>query len=285
INPGLAKDLIDQGNAFSTMAKDAETGLTAASEQLRGWSTALGKTNTKVKFQADIADLDAKIAKAQTELKDPNLTKDRKATLKADIAQAMKAKADLIAAYSDPGLVKTRTAKFAADKRDADAKIAANLKALANPALSATKRAHLEAENKQLLQKSREAQAQINSLKGKTVPITVKLTYVGGALKGQNSDPTLGGLFPHKASGGAVLGNRTYLVGEHGPELLRLGSMAGYVTNNRLTQEALSGRNAANSAGGDVSVYVEIDGQQLQGRITKTVRDNNRSLKRNVRQG
>jgi hypothetical protein len=285
INPALAKSMLEQAASMDDLADSAEKGLTAASEDLRKWNESVTSAKTKVKFEADIADLDAKIATAQKALKDPNLTKERKAKLTADIAQATKAKNDLIAKYNDPGLVKTRTAKFAADKRDADAKIAANLKALANPALSATKRAKLEAENAQLIRAAREAQAKIDSLKGKTVPITVKLTYVGGALKGQNSDPTLGGLFPGKYTGGAVLSGRTYLVGEQGPELLTLGSTSGYVTNNRLTQDAINGRNSSNADALGVAVFVEIDGQQLQGRITRTVRDENRNLKRKVRQG
>jgi phage-related protein len=39
------------------------------------------------------------------------------------------------------------------------------------------------------------------------------------------------------------------------------------------------------ASGGDLIVYIEIDGQQLQGRITKTVRDENKNLKRRVNAG
>lgn len=42
---------------------------------------------------------------------------------------------------------------------------------------------------------------------------------------------------------------------------------------------------AASAASGDTYVYVEIDGEQLQGRITKTVTDTNRDLKRKVKAG
>jgi phage-related protein len=45
------------------------------------------------------------------------------------------------------------------------------------------------------------------------------------------------------------------------------------------------GNGGSASASGDVVVYVEIDGEQLQGRITNTVRDSNRALKRKTRQG
>ena len=284
-DPKRAKQILDMGDSMDQFAEDAKAGIEQARTTLQGWNTDLAKAQTKVEIQADIEDLDQKLAKAQAELRDPGLTKERRATLTANIAQLTKQKDAALIKLQDPNLIKTRTAKLAADKRDADAKIAANLKALANPALTATKRASLQAENKQLIQKSREAQAQINALKGKTVPITVKLSYVGGALKGQPGDTSLGGIFPGRATGGSVLSGRTYLVGENGPELLTLGTTSGYVTNNRLTQDAVNGRGTAPTDALGVAVYVEIDGQQLQGRITRTVRDENRNLKRKVRQG
>jgi hypothetical protein len=77
-----------------------------------------------------------------------------------------------------------------------------------------------------------------------------------------------------RASGGPVVAGRSYLVGEQGPELLTMGSTGGHVTNARQTAAALSH--------GDTYVYVTIDGEQLQGRIDKTVRTNNRNLKRTV---
>lgn len=72
-----------------------------------------------------------------------------------------------------------------------------------------------------------------------------------------------------RASGGPVSAGMPYVVGEHGPELIVPSSNGTVVPNHAL-------------GGGDTYVYVEIDGEQLQGRIVKTVRDSNRDLKRKV---
>ena len=75
-----------------------------------------------------------------------------------------------------------------------------------------------------------------------------------------------------RATGGPVLPGRDYVVGERGREILRMStSGSGTIIPNHQTEQML---------GGDTIVYVTIDGQQLQGRIDRTVRENNRSLKR-----
>lgn len=73
-----------------------------------------------------------------------------------------------------------------------------------------------------------------------------------------------------RASGGPVEAGKPYMVGENGPEMWVPHSNGSIIPNNKL------------SSGGDTTVYVTIDGQQLQGRIDATVRGNNRQLKRNV---
>jgi hypothetical protein len=97
--------------------------------------------------------------------------------------------------------------------------------------------------------------------------ITIQYTQTGVNL----TTPSSAG---RRASGGPVVAGRSYLVGEEGPELLTMGATGGHVTNAKQTAAALSQ--------GDTYVYVSIDGQQLQGRIDKTVRTNNRNLKRTV---
>jgi len=55
----------------------------------------------------------------------------------------------------------------------------------------------------------------------------------GGLGFGGDSDPLgAGGGFWGKATGGAVQANSTYLVGENGPEVLKLGASGGYVHSN-----------------------------------------------------
>lgn len=72
-----------------------------------------------------------------------------------------------------------------------------------------------------------------------------------------------------RASGGPVQANKPYMVGENGPEMWVPHSNGSIIPTHKL-------------GGGDTTVYVTIDGEQLQGRIDATVRDNNRQLKRNV---
>ena len=81
----------------------------------------------------------------------------------------------------------------------------------------------------------------------------------------------IGGLIDgFKADGGPVSAGESYLVGERGPEVLTMGHHGGVVTPNHQLSEV----------GGDTHVYVTIDGEQLQGRITRTVRDRDRGVKR-----
>jgi hypothetical protein len=75
-----------------------------------------------------------------------------------------------------------------------------------------------------------------------------------------------------RAGGGPVQAGQPYVVGENGPELWVPNANGSIVPNNKLDR-----------MGGDTIVYVTIDGQQLQGRIDKTIRANNRELKRTVK--
>lgn len=74
----------------------------------------------------------------------------------------------------------------------------------------------------------------LDGLNGKTATFRVDGTvYFAGnggaiALKG----PNIGQFVPHRAVGGPVLPNKTYLVGERGPELLKMGSSGGTVISN-----------------------------------------------------
>lgn len=101
----------------------------------------------------------------------------------------------------------------------------------------------------------------IAALKNRTVYVNMVQSNIGGVPAGIKA--------PGRASGGPVAAGRTYLVGEKGPELLTMGSTPGNVTPNH-------------QLGGDTKIYITIDGQQLQGRIDKTIRTSNRELKRTV---
>ncbi|WP_326646049.1 hypothetical protein OG884_15470 [Streptosporangium sp. NBC_01755] len=121
--------------------------------------------------------------------------------------------------------------KLEGDIRDLDAKVAKAKKQLKDPNLTKTRRAKLQAEIGQLLAAKRRAQAEINSLRGKVVHVTVAYSSTGRSIL--NGIPSRGaydrahggiiGAASAFASGGVSgAGGSTALVGEQGPELVRL---------------------------------------------------------------
>jgi hypothetical protein len=215
-SPGLAAQMLQQADAIGSWADEARTGIKDAREELSNWSTTLDKAETTVKLQADIEDLEQKLAKAQRELRDPGLTKTRRAELQANIAQLTRQKDIALRKLNDPGLIKTRVAQLTANKTDLDAKLAAARKQLADPKLTATKRAKLEANIAQLLRQKANAQAAINSLTGKTVNIRLNTykTMIETVIRND-----VGVRAPGRARGGPVSKGQPYIVGEKRPEL------------------------------------------------------------------
>ncbi|MET9313830.1 phage tail tape measure protein [Kribbella sp. NPDC003505] len=272
INPEQSKQLFEQAEALKTFGA-ASKGLDTAREKLQAWSQAAKAAKTKVEFTAKIDDLDKKITAARQMLKDPKLSATQRAKLEADISQLERNKTKAIAELGDPKLIATRTAKLNADKKSLDQKIAAAKAALNSKDLTRERRATLNATIKDLLKKKAEAQASINSLKGKVVPITVKLKYEGGALKGQPGSSDLGGLFPARASGGPVMARKTYLVGENGPELLTLGGMSGYITPNEKIAPSLLDSPVGGGAPVIVNVYALTSGPEVGRAAVEAIRE------------
>ena len=190
---------------------------------------AIPNVERTAKINADIAGLEAKLATARTQLKDPNLTATKKAKLQAEIKNL-----ELGIAKSHSllnGLPVSKTAKLLADKKDLETKLAAAQTALKNPALTATKKAILKAEIAQLKAGIGTAQALINGLPGsKTVTITTRLVTekISRTVSGAS-----GGHVPteKRAGGGPVSAGTPYLVGEKGPEIV-VPSASGVVIPN-----------------------------------------------------
>jgi phage-related minor tail protein len=254
-NPTQAFNLLKQADAVGKWASEAETGIAGARKELKGWKDGLDKTNTKVKFQANIADLEAKVAKAQKELKDPNLTKVRQAQLKANIADLTEKIRLAKGGLSQPQLVATKIAKFQADKTDLDRKIAAAQFELKAPSLTATRRAHLQAEIGQLLAAKKRAQDSINSLQGKTVKVVldtyknmIQTTIVGG----------IGVKLPGHAKGGPVKRGQPYVVGEEGPEVFVSNESGSIIPNG-----ATAGGRGAMGGGAPVVLRIDSSGSRL----------------------
>jgi len=85
-----------------------------------------------------------------------------------------------------------------------------------------------------------------------TAPFT---NFISGLFKGPSGPPPLPPIPEGMAKGGLVSAGTSYLVGERGPELLRLGSKGGHITPNH-------------ELGGNTSVVVNVDAsgsQQVQG--------------------
>lgn len=188
------------------------------------------RTKVEIQIKADIWDLQEKLNMARTELKDPNLTKERRATLNADISKLMANHADAIRRLGDPKLIKTYTANLNADKSKLEAALAAARKGLADPNLTKERKAKLNADIAQLKSQIAAAKGAIASVRGKTVAITVNTIYNGSAssraaiaAKNRAHGGVVGGGIGAFANGGVSgASGATALVGEQGPELVRL---------------------------------------------------------------
>lgn len=215
-SPNLAANMLQQADAVGTWATEAAEGIGNARGKLQDWKATLDKTNTTVQLKANIADLDTKLARARKELKDPNLTKTRRAQLQAEIAQLTRAKDAAVRKLNDPALTKKRVAELQANKRDLDSKISTAKRQLADRRLTATKRAKLEAYIGQLLRAKAQAQASINSLTGKTVNVRLNTyrTMIETTIRND-----VGVRAPGRARGGPVSKGQPYVVGEERAEL------------------------------------------------------------------
>lgn len=114
------------------------------------------------------------------------------------------------------------------------------------------------------------ANRELNAIRDRTVNVTITTSrvYKEVDLTARSRGESRTG----RAVGGPVASGRSYLVGERGPEILNMGRQSGHITPN-------------GALGGDTLVFVTIDGEQLQGRITRTVREDKRQTKRSVLAG
>jgi phage-related minor tail protein len=261
-NPALAVKLLQNADALGDWATQAEEGIGKAREGLQGWKEQIDKTNTKVRLQADIADLESKLKKANTQLADPKLTKERKAQIRADITQ-LEAKLRIAKGGSnlaDPKLTATKIAKLTADKTSLESQIRAAKVKLTDKGLTQTKRATLTATITDLQRKVNAAQTKINGLKGKTVVVRLdaivskqyasllsgKLDYYGNPIG--------------REKGGPVTKGVPYVVGEKRPEMFvpeENGQIVPFVPS-AATMSAVSG-----GGGGAVTLVLESGGSKL----------------------
>lgn len=276
VNPVLAGKLKAQADAISGMTKKATEGLTSAQGALSDWNKSLDGVRTRIEFEANIDDLNAKINAANRLLKDPKLTATKRAELTANIAELERKKSAAIKALGDPALVKARIAKLDADKKSLDTRIAQAKSALASKDLTRERRAKLNADITALQAKRRAAQADLNSLHGVTVPVTISVTAKinAASIRNKVADQLARYGLEERQMGGPVRGGRTYLVGEKGPELVTMGA-SGFVTpTNKLDDAAvaLSGGSGFNGQPIIIQVYALTDGPEVGRRVTDAIR-------------
>jgi predicted nucleic acid-binding Zn-ribbon protein len=268
----MALTMLQNADALGKWASEAETGIGNARTELQGWKSTLDKTNTKVKLQADIADLESKLATAQKELRDPGLTKERKAQLKAtitDLEQKIRT-AKGTTNLGSPSLTATKIAKLTATKTELEQKIAAAKKDLNAPGLTATKKAKLTATITDLQRQVNAAQAKINSLRGKTVSVTMN-TYKN--LIETKIPGGVGVKFPARAAGGPVAKGQPYIVGEKRPELFVPGEDGQILPS--VPKAAQAG--VMSQGGGSpqpLVVQLMLDGRVIQQSLLKLKRNN-----------
>lgn len=158
----------------------------------------------------------------------------------------------------------TREARLKANKADLDAKLAAAKKQLGDKDLTKERRAKINADIAALQAKLRQAQAAINALHGKVVPVVIKYSSTGVNLTAPSS-------VGRRASGGPVEKGKPYIVGEHRPELF-VPKQDGTIVP-RVPRQA---RGAAYAAAGPQKVQVEIvvrgDGSKLGDALADTLR-------------
>lgn len=259
--PGMALRMLEQADALGEWAEEAKTGIGDAREELQGWKIGLDKTNLTVKLKANIADLESKLRKATKELKDPNLTKERRAQLtatKRDLDNKLNA---AFASLGNPALTKARVAHLEADKRDLDNKINAAHRSLAQPGLTATKKAKLEADIAQLLKAKKQAQDAIDALKGKTVNVNVWTNYFS------KGTPFVPGQVPGRAHGGPVSAGRAYIVGEQRPEVF-VPDVNGQIIPS-ISQATGGGMGGRGGDLGTVRFELVLDGKTIQTKLLK----------------
>lgn len=85
--PGVGGKLRQASAAFDSFKSDVNNVFNAAHAKIEGWKTDLANMPKRVALQGDITDLTNKLNDAKKQLKDPNLTATRRAKLEANIAQ------------------------------------------------------------------------------------------------------------------------------------------------------------------------------------------------------
>ncbi|MEV0618538.1 hypothetical protein AB0I81_34785 [Nonomuraea sp. NPDC050404] len=247
------------GEAISNMPGMEQIGqkLIAGIDQAIGkvneWKRVAQEAGKAVELKANIFDLTQKLDQAKAALADPNLTKERRAELNADIAKLQAAKAKAISELGDPKLTKEYRSTITTEIAELQARLATAKKELQNPELTKERKSKLNAEISQLQAQVSAAKAALASIPNKTVTVTVRTVgdtsiYKAGSVTA--STRAHGGVIG--AAGGGPRSNMT-LVGEQGPELVRLPFGSTVIPNGQSERMLAQG----GSGGVVVNLYVQ----------------------------
>lgn len=156
------------------LGKKIVEGADAGIAKLRDYKKSADEASNALKLRADIFDLERKIGTARALLDDPNLTKERRTQLTADIQRLLQAKGEALIQLGDPKLVAEYRSQITTEIGDLLARLAQAKKELQDKELSKERKSRLDAEISQLLGQVNIAKAALDSVKDKTVTLTIE---------------------------------------------------------------------------------------------------------------
>ncbi|MGR6923082.1 hypothetical protein ACU635_53260 [[Actinomadura] parvosata] len=245
------------------------SGIDQAIGKVNEWKRAAQEAGRAVELKANIIQLQQDLDKAKASLRDPDLTKERRAEITANIQKLEVAKAKAIADLGDPKLIAEYKSTLNTDISKLQSQLAAARKELADPNLTKERKSKLNADIAALQAQVATAKAALASIPNKTVTVTVRTVgdtsiYRAGSV--QASTRARGGIIG--AAGGGPRSNMT-LVGEQGPELVRLPFGSTVIPNGQSERMLRQG-----GSGGGVTVNLYVQGSIRSDRdLISLVRD------------
>lgn len=248
-------------------------GIDQALAKVAEWKAAVAEASRAAVLRVEIGELTTKIDQARAKLMDPELTKERKAQINAEITQLLQRKGEAIVALGDPKLVAEYKSSINAEISTLKARLAEARKELADPNLTKERKAKLNADIAQLKAAIAQAKAAIASVQGKTVTINIKTIKTQGlqaVAHGGIIGGARGGQRPRRFRHGGISGSgsTTALVGEQGPELVRL-PFGSQVTGAGRTRSALA---ASGGGGGHIVLEINSAGSRLDDLLVEILR-------------
>lgn len=250
-------------------------GIDQALAKVNEWKAAVAEASRAAVLRVEIGELTAKIDQAKAALMDPELTKERKAQINAEITSLLQRKSEAIAALGDPKLIAEYKSSIVAEISTLKSRLAEARTELKDPELTKERKAKLNADIASLQAAVRQAQAALNSLRDKTITITTRyIDAPGQPRRPQAQGGIVGGLGasaggPRRFRHGGIAGSGSSmsLVGEQGPELVRL-PFGSQVTGAGQTRAALAG----GGGGGRIVLEINSGGSRLDDLILEVLR-------------